>query len=302
MRTLLLALCLASSLSAQQECARRNDDGTLRTDTVTGGPNLLIGLRLVAEASYTISAAQVPTGLVAGTGTFAVWSHDAANDRPLANLSGDGVYQQIAPVVWQGAALPTPVALTTGQVFWLVWGMPNSSRTPLATSTTHPVPYRGSLNGGATWNGQNNGASPWPPQPYKLRLFCTYATNPVVAVGNGKSGAFGVPLQHVIGWAAQRNELAFALTSAAPAAPAVLALGTPFFLPLPGVAELYVNPLLTIPVTTSGTPGRSPGAASMAFRVPFGAAGFPLATQWFVVDSSSVGGLSHTDGAQVVIL
>src|SRR5690606_31313614 len=113
-----------------------------------GGPNLLFGMRLVAEANYTISAVQVHTGLVGGPATMAIWSHDPINDRPLQNVSGDGSYTQSTVITWQGAALPQPVNLLQGEVFWVVWGTPNGARTPLSTNTVGDVPYRGSFDGG----------------------------------------------------------------------------------------------------------------------------------------------------------
>lgn len=302
MRTILLSLLLAVPCTAQKECETLNDDGTLVTNVTMGGPNLLLGMRLVAQASNVISAAQVHTGLVAGPGTFAIWSHDAANDRPLANLSGDGSYTQTNVISWQGATLPTPIALTTNQVFWLVWGMPNGSRTPYSTLAAGNVPYRGSFDGGASWSGSNGGATPWPAKPYKYRLFCPYPTNPILPVGTGKPGVVGVPNQIVTGWSAMGNELGLVLTNAAPAAPAILGIGTQTFFSLPGLGDFHVNPLITIVVTTTGTVGRGAGTAGLSLRLPSGGAmGFPLATQWFIFDAAAVGSLSHTDGAHTTI-
>ncbi len=303
MRTILVSLLLVASAVAQRECVTTHDDGTLVTNVTMGGPNLLLGMRLVASANNIISAAQVHTGLVAGPGSFAIWSHDAANDRPLANLSGTGTYTQTSVISWQGADLPTPVALTANQVFWLVWGMPNGSRTPYSTTATGTVPYRGSFDGGSTWNGANSGANPWPAKPYKSRLFCPHNTNPIVPVGVGKAGVVGVPNQIVTGWAAQGNELGLVLTNAAPAAPAVLGIGTQTYFQLPPIGEFHVNPLITIVVTTTGTVGRGAGSAGTALRLPaMGALGFPLATQWFILDAAAAGGWSHTAGAHTTIL
>ncbi|MFG0251428.1 MAG: hypothetical protein ACF8NJ_00980, partial [Phycisphaerales bacterium JB038] len=237
--SLALACAFASSLPAQQQCASRNDDGTLRTDVSMGGANLSLGMKLIAGSSFTLSAAQVHTGVRSGPASFAVWSHDPNGDRPLANLSGDGAYQQTTAIAWQGAVLPSPIPLTAGQVFWLVWSMPNSSRTPYATTITDPIPYRGSFDGGQTWNGANGGASPWPGQAYKIRMFCPYATNPVVHVGAGKPGVNGIPTHTVTGWAAMFNDLSFILENAAPGAPALFLLGPQPGGPiqLPGVAD-----------------------------------------------------------------
>lgn len=295
-------LALAATLPSQQQCATRNDDGTLVTNVTTGGPNLLIGMRLVAPANQTISAVQVETGLQTGAGSMAIWSHDAINDRPSSNASGDGAYSHCQVISWQGATLPTPVAVTTGQVFWVVWGMPNGSRTPWSTNTVGDVPYRGSFDGGATWNGQNNNTQPWPAKPYKIRLFCPYSTSPIQSVGQGKVGTNGVPLTHVTGWPAQRNELGIILKQAAPASIAVLAIGTPTNVQIPGLADVYVNPILTLAVLTSGTAGRGIGTAGLPLRLPpAGATGFPLALQWFVLDSLALNGLCHTDGTQTTV-
>jgi hypothetical protein len=233
---------------------------------------------------------------------MAVWTHDAANDRPAANASGDGAFTQCSVISWQGAVLPTPVSVTQGQVFWLVWGMPNSSRTPLSTNPNGDIPYRGSFDGGLTWNGQNNGATPWPARPYKIRLFCPHPTSPVQSVGNGKAGTGGVPVIHVSGWPAPGNELDVDLKQAAPASPAVLALGTHAQFQIPGLADVYVNPIVTVLLTTSGTVGRGTGTAWLPLRLPgSGAAGFPLALQWFILDPMAVNNLAHTSGIHTVI-
>ncbi|MEZ5964692.1 MAG: hypothetical protein R3F56_12660 [Planctomycetota bacterium] len=298
----LLVLTFSLSLAAQQQCDARNDDGTLVTNVTTGGPNLSIGMRLVAQSSFTIDAAQVQTGLQTGGGSFAIWSHDAVNDRPASNISGDGTYTQTRIVCWQGAALPTPVTVTTGQVFWVVWSMPNGSRTPWSTNPVGDVPYRGSFDGGLTWNGQNNGAQPWPAKPYKIRLFCPYPTTPFQHVGQGKAGTVGVPVIDTTGWAALRNEVDVNLESAAPASPAVLGIGTPTQIQIPGLADVYVNPVVTVLVTTSGTAGRGAGDASVPLVIPrAGARGFPLALQWFVLDAQALNGLAHTDGSQTIV-
>jgi len=302
MRSLLLFFALSVPVAAQQQCDSRNDDGTLVNNVTTGGPNLLLGMRLVAQSAFTVAAVQVETGLQTGPGTMAIWSHDAVNDRPGSNVSGDGSYAQCPVIAWQGAVLPTPVSLTQGQVFWVVWGMPNGSRTPWSTNPVGDVPYRGSFDGGATWNGQNNGALPWPPKPYKIRLFCPYQTNPIVSVGQGKTGTAGVPVTEVTGWPALGNELDVLLKNAAPASPAVLAVGTPGQFQIPGLADIYVTPVLTVAVTTSGTAGRGSGNAGLPLLIPrTGARGFPLALQWFVLDTQALNGLAHTDGTQTVI-
>ena len=301
MRSLLL-LFLASSLAAQQQCAARNDDGTLVTNTTMGGPNLSLGMRLVAESNYTITAIQVQTGLLDGAGTMAIFSHDAANDRPNLNVSGDGAYTQSSVISWQGAVLPTPIPVTLGQVFWVVWSMPNGSRTPWSTNTVGDVPYRGSFDGGQTWNGQNNGASPWPPKLYKVRLFCPYTTNPIQPVGQGKIGEVGVPRIEVTGWPALSNELDINLRQSAPASPAVLAIGTQAQFQVPGIADVYVNPIVTLLVTTSGTAGRGIGTAGLPLIIPrLGARGFPLAMQWFVIDALALNGVAHTGGMHTTI-
>jgi hypothetical protein len=298
----LVLFTLASFLPGQQQCAARNDDNTLVTNTTMGGPNLLFGMRLIAEANYTIAAIQVPTGLLDGPGSMAIYDHDAGNDRPNQNISGTGAYTQCRVISWQGAALPTPIAVTQGQVFWVVWGMPNGSRTPLSTNAVGDVPYRGSFDGGLTWNGQNNGATPWPARPYKIRLFCPYPTNPLQPIGVGKTGTNGVPVLHVTGWSAQGNELDINLKQAAPAVPAILAVGTHAQFQVPGIADVYVNPILTVVVTTSGTAGRGVGTAGLPLVIPArGTAGFPLAVQWFVLDPIALNGIAHTAGIHTVI-
>ena len=84
------------------------------------------------------------------------------------------------------------------------------------TTAAGTIPYRGSFDGGMTWNGANNGANPWPANGWKLRLYCPYQTGTVTAYGTGKQGSGAIaPLQAVEGYPSLGNEIRFVLRDTA---------------------------------------------------------------------------------------
>jgi hypothetical protein len=290
---------LAAAGSAQQQSLATHDDNLLKTDTTMGGPNLLLGMRYVAPRTVPIVAIEVITGRVAGANAISIWSHDAAGDKPLARLGGRGTWTGTTLTRWQGAMLPAPVVITQGTVYWIVWEPQSSAQASLSTAAG-TIPYRGSFDGGMTWNGANNGANPWPPNAWKLRLYCPYQTGTVTAYGTGKPGSGSiVPLQAVEGFPSLGNEIRFVLTRAQFSAPALLALGQRVNIPLP-VGTLLANPVVIVPTQTSS--GRSPGDgnAVLPLRIPNDLAlqGLLFAVQWWIIDNGATFQLAHTDGSE----
>lgn len=297
MRTLLasvLPFALLAPAVAQRQCFATHDDGTLVTNVSTGG--VPIGYRLVAPSALRVNALQVHTGLQAGSATLAIWSHDAARNQPLA-VRESASYGQHRIESWQGGVLSNPVALAAGEVFWVVWTAPNSSRTNWSTSTSGTVFYRGLIGG--VWNGPANG---WGPVAAKIRVYCEPQAGPVQSFGSGQAGTGGVvPTLQLEGWPSPGNALEFVLLAAAPATQALFLAGLPTNQVIPGLGTLYTQPLASAVVPTS--PGRTPGVgeATLEIRSPAdpNLVGALLGFQYWVVDSGATTGFAHTDGLTV---
>jgi hypothetical protein len=290
-------LCLAAALHAQQQCIATHDDGTLVDNTVTGG--FPLGYRLTAAAGARITAVQVHTGLRAGAASLAIWSHDATSNAPAAILGQRADYVQRTLIGWQGGVLPQPVQLAAGQVFWVVWTAPDSSRTNWSTDPAGTVPYRALMNG--TWSGPAQG---WGPAAAKIRLHCDYPTGTTAVLGAAQAGSGGVlPALSLAGWPSVGNAIEPVLERAAPSAQALLLIGSPGQLPVPGLGTLEVLPWVSLALTTSS--GRTPGtgAATLEIRLPNdpSLAGAAAAFQWWIVDSGAANGLlAHTAGLLTV--
>ena len=147
----LAALC--SSAFAQSPCHVENDGPDFNDAVSMGGPNLLLGIRFVSPASFTCTGIEVFTGEGSGSNSLAIWSHDAGANEP-DTQSGVGSWPMSAANDWQGASLGTPVTLTAGQTYWMVWGCQNGAQASVdVPMTTLGQVYRGSTDGGGTWSG-----------------------------------------------------------------------------------------------------------------------------------------------------
>ncbi|HEX5054201.1 MAG TPA: hypothetical protein VFZ65_20650 [Planctomycetota bacterium] len=190
-RLLLAAALLLPPLTAQAQIAHADFDNLIYDDGQSmGGPNLLLAIRTQAPASFVATRVEVFTGERTGLNTIALWSHDAANNQPLAPL-GAGTWQMGQLNGWQGAPLAAPVALTAGQDIWVVWGCQDSSQASIQGSGPGAQPYRGSFNGGASWNG------PYQSLQWKFRIWSGPAGH-YESYGAGCNGTAGVPR---LGWA-----------------------------------------------------------------------------------------------------
>lgn len=302
---LLAVLVAAGTPKTQKQCVETFATHPLNSNTTMGGPNLLLAMKLTAPRDLRLAAAQVQTGLRAGPASMAVHAHDSSGDRPGASLSGTGAYRQTARIAWQGAKFPRVVSLRKGTVFWLVWGMPAGSRTPWGVPSAGTIPYRGSFDGGKTWNGANGGRQPWPPKSFKIRLFCDAVVVPVRTIGTSKPGRGGVaPTQRLLGWPVNGNELGVLLERGAPGVPAFLVLGPPANLPAPPLGTLWANPSIVVPQSTSGSSRSGPGTGEALVTVPLPdgyGVGFTFATQWVLLDPAAAAGVSHTFALVVVI-
>lgn len=179
----LLPLILVAPLAAQLTTLEQAEfDGPAYNSAVsTGGPNLLIAYHLQAVSTYTCSRLEVFTGNQRGSNSLAIWTHDTVNNRPGVQL-GVGSWEMSRLVGWQGAVLGTPVPLTQGQDFWVVWGCQNGSQSPIQGTGAGAQPYRGSFDGGQTWNG------PFQSYQWKIRLYSGLFPGAYECFGSGCGG------------------------------------------------------------------------------------------------------------------
>jgi hypothetical protein len=171
MRHFALAFTSLCALAAAQPtpssiCQADFNNNVYHAPTSMGGPNLLLGIRTVAPAAYAATRIEVFTGNASGQNSIAIWTDDAANNQPLAPLA-QGTWMMARNRAWQGANLAQPVALAAGQAFWVVWGPINGAQASIqALSGPGAQVYRGSFDGGASWNG------PWQGDQWKFRIYC----------------------------------------------------------------------------------------------------------------------------------
>lgn len=139
---------------------------------VMGGP--LVGISWTPAATATLSRIEVFTGEAAGASFLAVWSDDGgAPGAPLAALSVTGAFAISPPNTWYGADLLSPVNVTGGGSYWIVWdpaGSEQCSCTDIATDVqqTYWGSFDGDVNGGANWFGPFS----FPDRRWKFRVFC----------------------------------------------------------------------------------------------------------------------------------
>jgi hypothetical protein len=166
--TAFLSLCAlaAAQPTPSSICQADFNNNVYAPLTSMGGPNLLLGIRTLAPAAYVATRIEVFTGNASGQNSIAIWADDAANNQPLAPV-GQGTWMMARTRGWQGANLAQPVTLAAGQTFWVVWGAINGSQASIqALSGPGAQVYRGSFDGGATWNG------PWQQDQWKFRIYC----------------------------------------------------------------------------------------------------------------------------------
>ncbi|NJL29777.1 MAG: DUF4082 domain-containing protein [Thermoanaerobaculia bacterium] len=152
-------------------CDGNNTGADYLDSFLMGGP--LVGIRWIPAASQTITRIEVFTGEVAAVNALAIWSHDALLDQPAATLAATANFTTITANGWQGAELTSPVSVTGGQVYWIVWdpsGNEQASITddPLGIQQTYWGSYSGDVNGGASWFGPFSHSN----HRWKFRLFC----------------------------------------------------------------------------------------------------------------------------------
>ncbi len=116
-----------------------------------GGPGLLFAIRHDAAVQGVVGYAEIFTGEEAGLNEIAIWSHDTTADQPLAPIAS-GTWMQTAANEWQGADLGARVPMIPGETYWVVWSPVQTAQSTFDLSGAS-VAYRGSFDGGGTWNG-----------------------------------------------------------------------------------------------------------------------------------------------------
>jgi hypothetical protein len=132
-------------------CDGANTGATYIDGTSMGGPGLLLGMEYTPASDVDVARLEVFTGEGSGTNTIAIWSDDAALSQPDVELDS-GSWSLDRANDWQGADLSTCLPLTAGTTYWIVWAPVSGSQATWDTAGTS-VTYRGSFDGGATWNG-----------------------------------------------------------------------------------------------------------------------------------------------------
>lgn len=164
---------------AVDPCEGNNFANDLYLDTtMTGGP--LIGIAWTPSASVIITRVEVFTGELTGSDFLAIWSDDGgAPSRPLAALGVTGAFLISPPNTWYGADLLTPVAVTAGTKYWVVWDPVGGEQTsctdaPGDLQQTYWGSSLGDVNGGADWFGPFSFAD----RRWKFRMYCGAAGCP----------------------------------------------------------------------------------------------------------------------------
>jgi hypothetical protein len=228
-RNLLIAASLLPALANAQGstlCEFSSDNAVFDDGVSMGGPNLLLAIKLTATANLAVTRLEVFTGEATGTNTLGLWNHDPVTNMPLANL-GTGAWSMSRANGWQGATLP-PLAIASGQIFWLVWGPINGAQATVEMRGSPVAPgaqfYRGSFDAGQTWTGGANG---FLSHLWKYRILCggapgSYESFGASCAGSGRRtpslGFSGVP--------SINQPMAVTVTSALPSTAALLSIGS----------------------------------------------------------------------------
>ncbi|MEO6597621.1 MAG: hypothetical protein ABIP94_22990 [Planctomycetota bacterium] len=303
-RLLLSAALLITPLAAQAQISHANFDTFVYDNGQSmGGPNLLLAIKTQVPTSFLATRVEVFTGERTGLNTIALWSHDVANNRPLAPL-GSGSWQMGVTNSWQGAPLLTPIALTAGQDIWVVWGSQNSSQASVQGNGAGAQPYRGSFDSGATWNGPFQGLQ------WKFRIWSGPAGH-YESYGAGCSGGAGVPRLSWFGLPLAGTSFDIRLDRAIASTVALLTFGDSNAIangiPLPLSLQFLGAPncsLLTSLNTTVTSLVDVTGEAVLTVSIPPNPtlAGFRFYNQWFCFDAAAnaLGFTASNGGAATV--
>jgi hypothetical protein len=303
LRVLLLAPLLVG-LPAQSFIAfSAFDTPNFENGRSMGGPNLLLAIKIQPPQLVVAMRLEIFTGEHRGTNTLALWSHDPVGNLPLAVL-GQGSWEMSRENGWQGCMLTVPIVLNAGQDYWLVWGCQDGSQASSAGTGAGAQPYRGSFNGGASWNG------PFQSVQWKLRIW-TGSAGHYTSFGSGCSGPASAPELNWIGTPFVGATYDLHLQRGPANGATILVFGTSdsgflgYALPYalaphgaPGCAVLAA-PLVTLFVLAD-----SSGRAQVQGHVPNDPAfaGQAIYSQWFCLDAGANAlGLTVSNGGAGIV-
>lgn len=296
---------MSASLTAQTQIVHANFDNFVFDDNVSmGGPNLLVAIRTQIPTTAVATRIEVWTGEQSGTNSLALWSHDAVNNRPGAPL-GSGTWSMGRVNGWQGAMLSPPILVTSGQDVWVVWGPINGAQSSVAGTGAGAQPYRGSFDGGQTWNG------PFQSLQWKFRIW-TGSPGHYELYGAGCAGTRGAPQLAWFGTPMVGSSLQVHLNRAVPGTfaflvfgdSATIANGTPLPYSLGGLGAPNCN-VVAAPVGNVLSPtDPATGQAIFTMNLPNMAAaiGYQVFHQWFCLDAAANAlGLTVSNGGAATI-
>jgi len=305
MHRLLLAAFLLAPLTAQAQIAHANFDTLVFDNAMSmGGPNLLLAIRTQIPAATVATRLEVFTGERTGLNTIALWSHDAVNNAPLAVL-GSASWEMSRVNGWQGALLTTPIVLGAMQDVWVVWGCQNSAQSSVQGTGAGAQQYRGSFNGGATWNG------PYQSLQWKFRIWSgpaghyePYGLGCQGTVGRPELGWFGLPMAG--------GSFNIHLDRAVPGNFAILTFGdsdtfegsTPLPFSLQPLGAPNCSVLGSLLATSLFGTDPVTGQAIVTVTLPPDPllAGFHFYNQWFCLDASAnTLGLTTSNGGAAIV-
>ena len=137
-----------------------------------GGP--LVGIEWFPAVTDTLKRIEIYTGEVAAPNRLAIWSDDGgAPSQPLAAMGTTNTFTTTLAKGWQGAILTTPVSVSAGAKYWIVWDPSGGEQASVSDDLgdiqqSYWGSYSGDVTGGASWFGPFSG----PSHRWKFRLFC----------------------------------------------------------------------------------------------------------------------------------
>lgn len=272
--------------TAQAQIVHSAFDNSLYDDnTSMGGPNVLLAIKTQAPTQFVPTRIEMFTGEASGTNTVELWSHDVATNAPGVLLAG-GSWSMSRINSWQGAMLTTTTSISAGQEIWLVWGPIGGAQASSQGTGAGGQLYRGSFNGGASWNG------PFQSVQWKFRIW-TGSAGHYTAFGAGCLGVIGTPEFDYVGVPYVNSTWTLALDFGAVNSVAILSFGDsdavfgatplPFALDMLGApgCDILAAPLVTLFVATD-----SFGRAQVTGAIPNdpGFVGFQIFNQWVCLD------------------
>lgn len=162
-----------SGKSAAAACGGNNyANNNFVNNTMMGGP--VVGIEWIPSNSMTVTGIEVFTGEHAGPNALALWSDSGGSPaQPGSTLSATGSFTTSLANGWQGAALNTPVSVTAGARYWVVWDPDGGEQSAIsndAADVQQPYwgSYSGDVNGGTSWFGPFSHSS----HRWKFRMTC----------------------------------------------------------------------------------------------------------------------------------